>query len=435
MRPNRPNRQLPKLARRLFSLGFFSLFFLIHNAKADFFIHAWENHTTEPSQWQLQVNTTFFGTSSNYDALGNSVNHPNGLTQHSRTQTDLNLHYGIDTKWTVYGRGSWAYVTQSGTLRPSTVYGPADQSLGAHYRLWQNEEPHPQAKTFLDLQLQFDFPAYSNSTPNVQNTATLGDGTTDITFGIFSGLPMWTTGNHILHFVTGLGYTQRSLDFSSAIPWIITIAYSPVHPGFKGQLSWIGLTSLKTDPQSTSTSLRSNAGSGGSYYTGAVNPSLMMIRGNLGYQLSSKTEFFCSLTQTIWGQDTPQSTFFTLGLQLQLGSSSRQNINDPSAHPALMTPAAYGHSNQGFIHYSLSARVLKSNDRLNLVKIDKGSQDGIMQGQLFDLFSVAKEGSLGEPIARGEVTHVRLSEAALDIVEFFKEVWIEEGFIAKRVVQ
>ena len=56
-------------------------------------------------------------------------------------------------------------------------------------------------------------------------------------------------------------------------------------------------------------------------------------------------------------------------------------------------------------------------------------------GQLFDIFSVKPNGQIGDAVARAKVTSVKNDEAALTITEYFKEVLINEGFIAKRLVQ
>jgi hypothetical protein len=72
---------------------------------------------------------------------------------------------------------------------------------------------------------------------------------------------------------------------------------------------------------------------------------------------------------------------------------------------------------------------------MNLIKIDKGSQDGVELNQEYDVFLVKQNGATGEAVARARVTSVKPTEAALTITEFFREVWIEEGFLVKRPLQ
>lgn len=86
------------------------------------------------------------------------------------------------------------------------------------------------------------------------------------------------------------------------------------------------------------------------------------------------------------------------------------------------------------MNYSLDARVLKSNDRLNLVKIDKGGEDGIEVGQVFDIFQTNPDGTSKLAIARGEVAYTKSHEAVIRITEFFEQVSIDPGFAAKRLI-
>ncbi|MGC4121511.1 MAG: hypothetical protein QM765_44435 [Myxococcales bacterium] len=70
---------------------------------------------------------------------------------------------------------------------------------------------------------------------------------------------------------------------------------------------------------------------------------------------------------------------------------------------------------------------------MNLVKLNKGSKDGVAAEQEFDLFSMAPDGSPLAPVARAKVISVTEDEAALQITQYFKQVWIDEGFPARRV--
>jgi hypothetical protein len=87
------------------------------------------------------------------------------------------------------------------------------------------------------------------------------------------------------------------------------------------------------------------------------------------------------------------------------------------------------------VSYSLESKVIRSNDRLNLVKIDKGSQDGVEVGQIFDLFVPSTDQNTGEAVARGRVSNLKFNEAALVIQEYFKEVSIDNGFVARRLIE
>ena len=366
-----------------------------------------------------------FFSSRNFDGSG-TVTSATGQGSYSRYHGDLTFNYGFSERLSIYGRGSWAFVNQNSDVRPGYGFGFADQTVGTSFRLYQsgNQTHLPFA---LDLQLQLDFPGYSTALSESTLTPYMGDGTFDFTSGIFVTVP-WNSpppgNNYQLSTVLGGGFTYRTAGFSSAIPWSIFNQYRPAKRGITLGVGALGIGSLRTD----TLGIRSTLGSGGSFYTGATNPSLLQIQGKLGYQFDPHMHLYASVTQSIWGQAAPHALDFAMGFQIRWGGEG--NIK-----PYLLTPEQYTHSNRGFVTYSLEARVIKSNDRLNLVKIDKGSQDGIEVGQVFDIFAVKKDGSIGDAIARGQVSSLKTNETALTISEYFKEMWIEEGFSAKRLIQ
>jgi hypothetical protein len=135
------------------------------------------------------------------------------------------------------------------------------------------------------------------------------------------------------------------------------------------------------------------------------------------------------LTQTLLGNAAVNGFSGALSIQKLFGLSPSRKL------PTEMTPDEYGKSNKGFVEYAFEAKVLRSVDRLNLVKIDKGSSDGVAMDQIFDIFAVKSNGTLGEPIARAKVISTKSNEAALTVLEYFKETWIEEGYLAKRPLQ
>jgi hypothetical protein len=78
-------------------------------------------------------------------------------------------------------------------------------------------------------------------------------------------------------------------------------------------------------------------------------------------------------------------------------------------------------------HYDLDAKIISMNEALFLLKINKGSSDSIAKGQSFDIYSE------DQFLARAEVISVKKDEAALTVVEYKQEHWIELGFSARRL--
>ncbi|OFZ69812.1 MAG: hypothetical protein A3K03_01755 [Bdellovibrionales bacterium RIFOXYD1_FULL_44_7] len=398
---------------------------LTNTARGDFYYKPWTNFRQPQRFWILHPDVSYYSTNSNYDTTGQRVK-INGLVRYSRIQTDVGLAYGFNKYLTAFGRFSWARVQSENQSITGDSFGPTDQSVGLVAHVLEIKMGTRQAPISLDLQLQLDFPTYGNASAASSNSLFLGDGTTDFIAGTFVSWPFISTPEDSWNVSLGGGYMARTNGFSSAIPWATHIRHQPKDEGLIFEIGAFGISSFSTDSNiSRISSTKRGNGAGGSYFVNAVNPSILVASGKLGYQFAPNIGLTVQGTQSIWGQSAPHGFTIGLGLQAFLTGSQLKN-------PSRMTPQDYGRSNQGFVHYSFEARVVRTNDRMNLVKIDKGRQDGVEMNQIFDVFSVKKDGTINEAIARAQATGVNTSESVLTITEYFKEVWIEEGFIVKR---
>jgi hypothetical protein len=409
---------------------------LAQPARADFYLHHWEDFFHDDPGLALAVALSYYQTTTDYDATGNLLL-PANLQSYNRVQTDVSAAYSLSKSFDIFARLSWARIavtpvsqTATGTVYGS-AFGPTDQSVGASWRVvtWGDKDrPIPAA---IDLQVQVDLPAYSNSTSQTNNTPFVGDGSLDVTAGAFARIPIMQTRSRHVNLIAGAGFTYRTAGFSEAIPWTFGGEYAPNTDGLVVSAFALGSQSLQTDVHTTtgvSSATGLSSGTDGSFITNAINPTLITARGTVGYKVSPDLEIDAFFAQTVFGQASPYGFQAGANLQFRIGAPRELQASKLSAKE-------YGRSNQGFVGYSLDAHVIKASDRLNLVKIDKGSQDGVAVGQIFDIFLVKADGSVGEAVARAKVTSVKGDEAALSISEYFKEVWIEEGFVAKRPVQ
>lgn len=415
---------MPFQSLLLFTTVLFLAF--IPRAHADFYFHSWEDHHSNEQQTDLQFSSAYYNSPSNFDPTGQIVT-PSGLTNYARIYGDILLTHGYSDRFSIYGRASWAYINQSGSTQPGTAFGFSDQSVGFNIRILEKHIPTQTKKAppvALDLQFQLDAPTYSNS----PTLPAIGDGTWDTTAGGFFSATL-SAGRHArLETTLGGGFTYRSANFSSHLPWLAALRYAPYQDGLVMRVQGSGIVSLKNDLYGSGSTPRSSTASGGSFFTGGTNPSLINLTAQIGYQFTLHTELFLAGTKSMWGQNSPNGFSALLGFQTRIGHGSKDN-------PLQETPGEFGHANAGFQRYSLDARVLSNNDRMNLVKINKGSEDGVEAGQIFDIFETDKDGRTGEPIARGTILKVRVDNAALEITEYFREVGIDVGFLAKRLVQ
>lgn len=398
-------------------------------ARADFFLHHWESHKSAPEAFHFDVAEHYYTTTTNFDADGAQML-PAGLNQYKRWETDAQALYGLTPKLTAYGRTAWAYVSLDHTTLSGNSFGFLDQSLGLNFRVWDQ----PKGPLSIELQAQGDFPLYNNNSANTLAQPYLGDGSIDLTGGgfvSFTALGSDSLNHAQLNLVAGAGFTYRTANFSRAIPLSLEARYSRTDKGLFGSAGLFGMQSLKSDPNATRVQGTSaSAGAGGSFLVNAVNPSLLGFRGELGYQFKPDWAAVARFSRPIMGQAAPLGMDLAFGFEASWGGNAQSRTR-----PLEQVPVEFGRANQGFVDYTLEARVLRTNDRLNLVKIDKGSQDGVEEGQIFDIFRVKQDGTAVETIARAKVTSVSVNEAALTVTEYYKEVWIDQGFVAKRPLQ
>jgi hypothetical protein len=393
-------------------------FWCFGEARADFYIHHWENRHQARYPFTLSPMVRYVDSTTNFNAESRRST-PLSLDYYRRLQTDLDLDFQALKGLTVYGRFTWTAlevktVEASGA---SHIFGFSDQTLGANYRLAEAGS----GVTF-DLQTQGDFHLYSNQAAFDNGLPFLGDGTVDLTTGFFIGIPLDSPDVKRLLITLGAGYTWRSRGFSMALPWSIDFQVRPSEAsGLYLKTGFYGLQSIKTDDRISEQAL----GSGGSYFSYARNPSLISFQAQSGYQFNDKLGIGLNGSQGIHGNSAPQA--WTIGAHFRFLFGSPKVDRESST----LTPTEYAKSNRGFVAYHFQGTISRVNDRLNLLRIDRGSDHGVREGQILDVFSLNPDGTVREAVARIQVSDVKSEESAAKIVEYFREVWIEEGFIVR----
>lgn len=412
----------------------FLLFFLLAppNAQADILLHPWEDHHQAYRIGEIGADFLYYSSHNNYDPNGASYT-PSGLSQYARANFDFSGTYGFTRQWSGFARISWEMAkvnTTNTTAFGGTTWGFGDQLLGINYRVNEKE-----SGSSFDLQAQAEVPVYSGNTSALPLTSpVLGNASLNLSLGGILNIPLgWRSDNVTDWMLTGgAGFTYRTAGFSSSLPWSVKAGFKPRQDGFLANLMGFGDFSLKTDSNDTNSllvynSLLTSFNSGGSYVTGAINPSLLTLRGQIGYVLPNDDTVTLSLAQAVWGRSAPNGFTFAVGLSTHLGKGA-------ISEPAFQSAAQYSKSNKGYVDYNLDAKVVRANDHFNLIKIDKGASDGVVVGDVFDIFMLKPNGTAGAAIARGQVTNTKPNESAIKIQEYFKEIWIDEGFIARRAL-
>ena len=412
-------------------MGFMALIVLgglsAPNVRADFILHPWENRSLvdRTSIFQrnrfllpvlsVQATPMYYTSAANFSPSGDLFHldgSKNSLTSPSyqRAELDLTLEGQLSPDVGVFGR----FAGGQSQLGSNSRWSLLDQSVGFDVHLLGATGDFS-----LNFQFQLDFPGYplvSTDNPPV------GDHSLDVTGGLFANFPILVQNQFSLSAIVGAGYTHRSVGFSAAVPWSATLFYRPLRHGITASWMMSGIVSLNTDNRPA------DGPSDVSLISGGINPSIIQIQGKLGYQIEMAHEVNLAVGQSIWGQEIPNGTQIILGYQYRL-------IEARDTNPLHQTAREFAKSNAGFLTYSLDAHILNTNDRLNLVKIDKGREDGVEVAQIFDIFVYDNDHKIGAPVARGAVSNARLTDAAIEIIEYYKDIPISPDFLAKRLVR
>lgn len=396
--------------------------FLTNESSADFIAHHWENQSVGHKEIRLLPEVYYFSSDSNFNSNGTEVK-VNGLSSYTRLGFDGLFQYGVAKNLSLFARLSWARVDIDHTTQGGNSFGLTDQSLGLNYVLFKG-----QSGSTLHFQIQGDLPAYDNDDALVEGRPFLGDKSVDITGGLFAELPLVSIDPQRWRIRIGGGYTIRTEDFSAAIPWSGEIRYRASDSPLRFGLGGFGVTSVEDDSyRTTNGTSRPVVGGAGSLYVSATNSSHISGRGWIGYQVGPNFMLKGKYSMIFSGTTAPKGSTFGLGAVFRLSPPI-------DARPYRDDDEVYNddRDDDGFVNYTFEAEITRVNDRLALVRINKGETDGVRVGQVYDVFSLKPDGSPKEPIARAKVIKLRKGEAALKVREYFKEVWIEKGFIVRR---
>jgi len=396
----------------------------------------WQNRTGSHSGLLLEPRFGYFATANNYDSTG-AQTPVSGAATNTRMSLDLNGSYGVTDDFFIFGRLSALssrLSTFSGTTDRSSM-GLSDQLAGFAYRLMSSDSGFA-----LNIQGEATLPAYNNVSAKAGSSLYMGDGTIDVTGGAFIEVPFGSSRE--TWFEIGGGYTVRNKGFSAAVPYSALVKHDPEKGGILIEAGLMGQFSLKTDISTNDSALQTRtntdraAGAGisgapdGSYLINGLNASWMMVEGKLGFETGEGQSYYAGGSLPLSGTNAPSGISLVLGAVFDFNSAPAaarsdrpKNSRGAGKDRILLTPR------KEFQSYDLDAKVTSYNDTLFLVKIDKGKMDLVEKGQIFDIF-------LGEEaIARAQVSHVKDDEAALTVLEYYQDHWIETGFTARRVVR
>ena len=410
---------------------------------ADPYLHPWLALPIGP---QADFTAHLAPTSKNYGRNA-QIFAPSGLNLYKRLDANLSVHWPLEEHWSLSGRLDWQYVRILSAQFGGETFGLGDQGLGIHYHLWIT------SKIQLQFQARLDIPAYRNQFSAREVTPASGNGSYDSTLGGFVGGEIIHLGDMPLRWWAGTGYQVRSAHYSAAVPWHVSVNRSPspnTYPtGVRFGVIALGHVSLESS-EHVRVQSGFHAATGGSYFVGTQAPSFLRIGGSLGYQFKHWAVDI-DYSQTLSGQLFSQVS--QGGIHLQWVFPNAPTIAS-DRNPMHQSTERSGNSVE-------QARILRFNAPLNLVKIDKGSQDGVAVSDVYEIWGEAEPSDANEAVMqkidRGQssrttsrapnarlirmgvarVIRVKTDESAMEITEYLRDDWSAhlDRLTAQRKVQ
>ena len=360
-------------------------------------------------QWRGWGFYEYLKTEENYDNNGNvaKINSLGAsLVQH---KVQVGYEQSIFDDASLRGELDWRSLSGESTFSTGTLSNSAsglgDFLVGVRYRLSQT----PVWEFGLDGNLLFPF--YDASKINRNSELALGDGSTNYAL---SALARWILGDWAL--AGSFGYRGRSGGFSTDLPYLLELRKENGSFLFGAGLS--GRLSLETD-----TYTGSNGGGASawlpSYINNAINPTHHQGNGWVGFELSEKLLAKAFVGIPIAGNNTWSG--ISGGVGLTYTPVSDTVIEDDTEQ-------------EDFKEYSLEATIIQVSSKMNFLKIDRGTDDGVAIGNYFEIHGEGTDEFSNDIVASAQVVRIRSDTAILRVMRYYKEVLIEQGMRAKRVL-
>jgi hypothetical protein len=382
----------------------------------------------DTGELKVGLGGSYLSTTSNFDRFGNRQSLPGSAPSFRSIQGDLFLQYGATSDLTallnvpyVSNAATGPAVGATGAVNGLTATGAGDLTGGLRFQT--SVTP---VRTSFDATVQY--PLYGRlqrddwARLKPAGPVPIGTGVTELSlFGRIS----YPLGDD-LALAGGAGFTARTGGFSNLLPYEAFLKYEEKR-GLFARVGVRGFATISDDEfanfdQTALPNERQTAAEAGSQLFNAINPSRVAASLAVGAYFGRSVFISGGAELPLMGKDVPVQPLFTAVLGFDFGGKD--------AAPK------YRHSNRGFQEYYLTSRVVRVNNQLRQILIDKGSGDMIKKGELLDMFEPdGKDGTFGDTVARGRVIEVGPTKSKIQLLEYFKEEPAQEGFVVRRPVR
>lgn len=368
-------------------------------------------------EFQLSFHGSMYKTRDNFSSnrLEESLPPGNAYTLFKETTS---ASFGFNENLSLFINADFGYSEMKTPLYTNTNSSFGDSELGLRW--------FPKFE-FLNFMFEFGsvLPLYARgsadqwSTVGRETSSVVGNGTVE-PWVFFS--PEFNLGNNFWLELGG-GAKYRSSGFSNLYLANISLEYK-TPKNFFMRLSAKYFDTAMEDQYSNQTlnCERSTQRMGGSLLFNSINPTLLAASLSTGYYLGEKSFISAEYSQDIWGKNTSSGFSASLGLGFHFGHDDRM-----STLPLKKS--------EPFRQYSTSARIIRLNQKMNLITIDKGSSYGFKNGEVLHIFKVdstTDPSDYGNFITSARIIDVESSRSTLQIVDIYDLNQIKEGFVVRK---
>lgn len=376
-----------------------------------------EDLNRENKEFQLSFHGSMFQTRDNFSSnrLEESLPPGNAYTLYKET-TAASFGFNEDVSFFINADFNYSEMRTPLFTNSSSSFG--DSELG--FRWFPKFE-------FINFMFEFGsvFPLYARGSANQWSTVSretssiIGNGTVEP--WIFLS-PQFNLGSDFWLEI-GSGTKYRSFGFSNLYLAGLSIEYKKPKNIFIKLASKYFDTAMEDQySNQTLNNERSAQRMGGSLLYNSINPTLLTSSVSAGYYLGDKSYISSEYSHNLWGKNTASGFNVSIGFGFYFGQDDRI-----SSQPHKKV--------EPFRQYSTSATIIRINEKMNLITIDKGTSYGFKNGDVLHIFKVdstTDSSDYGNFITTARIIDVESSRSTLQIVDIYNLKQIKEGFVVRK---
>jgi hypothetical protein len=359
----------------------------------------WENtYSQTRSRWNVEGTEVIFEEDEGYDILDSQLSLAISFTQ------DLEFQVGARARKVDSARWDGTQIQEVSNSGMESAFFSALFTLGSANKVLYG-------LSFSYRQALYSNPGFDANFPD--DFVVLGDGGRDISAGgavsILHNNGWWTSFKGLYRNPSEDLANEGHFIYEGAKIWAKSAFYWGLH-----YLYSLGNDTYETSiPYTTGVDNKPEIGRGAGYRFNSVNRQWTEVYAGLNLRLSGNWQLRFRSGYKVAGQSTDQSLDTSVSLVLSPRTSRAGRKRD-----------------QFFKEYLVEADVEKVSASQKFIVINKGLEDGVRKGMIFDIFDFDFEGG-NQLLAKARAYTVNASETILQVVERFRRVKITTKHVVR----